>query len=35
MAIEIKLLGAQDAGVLAHIAPDVFDDPIDAGRVSG
>jgi aminoglycoside 6'-N-acetyltransferase I len=32
MAIEIKLLGRQDAGVLANIAPDVFDDPIDAGR---
>src|SRR6516164_8619649 len=32
MAIEIKLLGPQDAGVLANIAPDVFDDPIDAGR---
>src|SRR5215472_13397905 len=32
MAIEIKLLGPRDAGVLAKIAPDVFDDPIDAGR---
>ena len=32
MAIEIKLLGPQDAGVLANIAPDVFDDPIDRGR---
>jgi aminoglycoside 6'-N-acetyltransferase I len=32
MAIEIKLLGRQEAGVLAQIAPDVFDDPIDAGR---
>jgi ribosomal protein S18 acetylase RimI-like enzyme len=32
MAVEIKLLGPQDVRVLAHIAPDVFDDPIDAGR---
>ena len=32
MAIEIKILGPRDAGVLANIAPDVFDDPIDAGR---
>jgi aminoglycoside 6'-N-acetyltransferase I len=32
MAIEIKLLGRQDGGVLAHVAPDVFDDPIDVGR---
>src|SRR6516162_7386127 len=32
MAIDIKLLGPQDAGVLANIAPDVFDDPIDARR---
>ena len=34
MAIEIKLLGRQDAGVLAHIAPDVFDDQIDVGRAN-
>src|SRR5262250_2177954 len=34
MAIEIKLLGRQDAGVLAHIAPDVFDDPIDVRRAN-
>jgi aminoglycoside 6'-N-acetyltransferase I len=26
------LLGPQDAGVLANVAPDVFDDPIDVGR---
>ena len=32
MAIEIKLLGRKDAGVLALVAPDVFDDPIDVGR---
>jgi aminoglycoside 6'-N-acetyltransferase I len=32
MAIEIKLLGPQDAGVLADVAPDVFDDPIDVRR---
>jgi hypothetical protein len=31
MAVDIKLLGPQDAGVLANIAPDAFDDPIDAG----
>src|SRR6516225_652773 len=32
MAIEIKVLGPQDAGILAAVAPDVFDDPIDVGR---
>jgi ribosomal protein S18 acetylase RimI-like enzyme len=32
MPIEIKLLSRQDAGVLAHVALDVFDDPIDVGR---
>jgi ribosomal protein S18 acetylase RimI-like enzyme len=32
MAIDIKLLGPQDAEVLANIAPDVFDDPIDTRR---
>jgi hypothetical protein len=32
MAIEIKLLGREDTGVLAHIAPEVFDNPIDVGR---
>jgi GNAT superfamily N-acetyltransferase len=32
MMVEIKLLGPRDAGVLSNIAPDVFDDPIDAGR---
>jgi ribosomal protein S18 acetylase RimI-like enzyme len=32
MAIEIKLLGRQDAGALANVAPDVFDYPIDVGR---
>ena len=32
MAIEIKMLGPQDASVLAHVAPDVFDDPISVGR---
>jgi aminoglycoside 6'-N-acetyltransferase I len=31
MAVDIKLLGPRDAGVLAKVAPDVFDDPIDAG----
>jgi ribosomal protein S18 acetylase RimI-like enzyme len=34
MAIEIKLLGRQDAGVLAHLEPDVFDNPIDVGRAN-
>ncbi len=32
MAIEIKVLGAQDAGVLANVAPDVFEHPLDVGR---
>jgi aminoglycoside 6'-N-acetyltransferase I len=32
MAIEIRILGPQDAGILAQIAPEVFDDPIDAKR---
>ena len=32
MVIEIKVLGPQDAGILAALAPDVFDDPIDVGR---
>ena len=32
MAIEIKVLGPHDGGILAALAPDVFDDPIDVGR---
>jgi aminoglycoside 6'-N-acetyltransferase I len=32
MAITIKVLGPDDAGVLQHVAPDVFDDPIHAQR---
>ena len=32
MAIEIKILDPHDADVLKCVAPDVFDDPIDAGR---
>jgi aminoglycoside 6'-N-acetyltransferase I len=32
MAIEIKVLGSHDLGVLAHVTPDVFDDPIDVRR---
>jgi GNAT superfamily N-acetyltransferase len=32
MAIEIKVLGPQDAGVLRHVAPGVFDDPINVRR---
>jgi aminoglycoside 6'-N-acetyltransferase I len=34
MAIEIKVLGSQDAGVLADVDPDVFDDPIDSERAA-
>jgi ribosomal protein S18 acetylase RimI-like enzyme len=34
MAIEIKVLGPQDTGVLADLAPDVFDDTIDVGRAN-
>jgi aminoglycoside 6'-N-acetyltransferase I len=32
MAIEIKVMGPQDAGILADVAPDVFDGPIDIRR---
>jgi ribosomal protein S18 acetylase RimI-like enzyme len=32
MAIEIRILGLQDMGVLANGAPDVFELPIDARR---
>jgi aminoglycoside 6'-N-acetyltransferase I len=32
MAVAIKVLGADDAGVLQQVAPDVFDDPIQAAR---
>jgi ribosomal protein S18 acetylase RimI-like enzyme len=34
MPVEVKLLGLQDAEVLTHIAPDVFDDSIEAGRAN-
>jgi ribosomal protein S18 acetylase RimI-like enzyme len=34
MAIEIRILGPEDAGILADVAPDVFDDPIDVDRAS-
>jgi ribosomal protein S18 acetylase RimI-like enzyme len=34
MAIEIKILGPRDVGVLADVAPDVFDNPIDVGRAA-
>src|SRR6516165_5348186 len=34
MTIEIKLLGPQDTRVLANVAPDVFDNPIDVGRAN-
>jgi ribosomal protein S18 acetylase RimI-like enzyme len=34
MAIEIMVLAPQDAGVLADVAPDVFDHPIDVERAS-
>jgi GNAT superfamily N-acetyltransferase len=30
VAEEIRILGANDAGVLDRVAPDVFDDPVDA-----
>jgi ribosomal protein S18 acetylase RimI-like enzyme len=30
MAIETRILGPHDGHVLDHVAPDVFDDPIDA-----
>lgn len=30
MSIEIRLLGAGDAELLAHIAPDVFDNEVDS-----
>lgn len=34
MAIEIKLLGPQDAGVLENVASDLFDDPINFPRTA-
>jgi aminoglycoside 6'-N-acetyltransferase I len=34
MAIEIKVLGPQDAGVLENVVADVFDDPIDIRRAN-
>jgi ribosomal protein S18 acetylase RimI-like enzyme len=34
MTIEIKFLGPHDTGVLANVAPDVFDDVIDVGRAN-
>src|SRR6516164_9499523 len=34
MAIEIKVLGPQDTGVLANLAPEVFDDTIDEPRAN-
>jgi GNAT superfamily N-acetyltransferase len=32
MAIDIKVLGPHEVGVLERVDPDVFDDPIDVGR---
>jgi aminoglycoside 6'-N-acetyltransferase I len=32
MSMDIRILGPDDAGVLERVAPDVFDDPIDARR---
>jgi hypothetical protein len=32
MAIEIKVLGDQDLGILARVAAGVFDDAIDLSR---
>ena len=34
MSIEIRVLRRGDEGVLAHVAPDVFDDPVDAGAAA-
>jgi GNAT superfamily N-acetyltransferase len=34
MAVDIRLLGPQDVGILANTAPDVFDHPIDAIRAA-
>ena|SRR5687768_1257134 len=30
MPVEIRILRAEDAEILAHVAPDVFDGPVDA-----
>jgi hypothetical protein len=32
--IEVKVLGAKDAGVLASLAPGTFDDPLDPGATT-
>lgn len=32
MAVEIGILGPNDAAALEHVAPDVFDGPVDARR---
>ncbi|HEY4201198.1 MAG TPA: GNAT family N-acetyltransferase [Devosiaceae bacterium] len=34
MAATIRRIGPDDAGMFAHIAPDVFDAPVDAGRLA-
>ena len=34
MAIEVKLIGKGDEHVLGSVAPDVFDDPIDAAAAA-
>jgi L-amino acid N-acyltransferase YncA len=31
MTVDIRLLGPGDAGVLEHVAPGVFDNPVDPG----
>lgn len=34
MPFSVKRLSSDDIGLLAHIAPDVFDEPVDAARLS-
>jgi aminoglycoside 6'-N-acetyltransferase I len=34
MAMEIRILRRGDEAVLANVAPDVFDDPVDAGAAA-
>ena len=32
MPVEVRLVGRHEAGLLSHVAPAVFDDPIDPAR---
>jgi aminoglycoside 6'-N-acetyltransferase I len=34
MTVEVRMLGKGDEGVLDHVGPGVFDDPVDAGRAA-